>query len=377
MATSASRDDLALQLARDTAVVKFKAVLDAAEHVLKNLRQLVTVLLGEADGPFLHSGAKGCLRNAGNSVAFLAPHSHQDLTLKGTLAIGSVRQFLKSLLQPSHLTERYITSLTQKRARTRHGAQHLLRTAQRYEPGAAPGHAPHKPLRQRGPAARSTRGDVLPRACLVAALAAGIDPYYKPRILTAAYTGLRAGELLALRISDIDFLRATLRVARAHREVNGHITTGPTKTPASRRTVSLPAFLVTELSQHLKALKVGGPDALVFPGKSGKPLRHNLFYRRHFKPAVYAALPAEKHGLRFHDLRHTCASLLVNAGAHPLLVSKQLGHSSVQITLDRYSHLFPNVAEALAEQLDAVYAHAGAHPREEDEVAEVAELRPN
>ncbi len=104
----------------------------------------------------------------------------------------------------------------------------------------------------------------------------------------------------------------------------------------------------------------GGPDALVFPSKTGLPLRHNLFYRRHFRPAAQHALPPEKVGLRFHDLRHTCASLAIAAGAHPKLISARLGHSSIQITLDRYSHLFPSVEEALGEALDAVYQASNA-----------------
>ena len=99
----------------------------------------------------------------------------------------------------------------------------------------------------------------------------------------------------------------------------------------------------------------------MFPSKTGKPLRHNLFYRRHFKPAARAALPAAKHGLRFHDLRHTCAALSVAAGAHVKLISARLGHSSVQITLDRYAHLFPSVEEALGEQLDVLYHTAPEH----------------
>jgi integrase len=146
-----------------------------------------------------------------------------------------------------------------------------------------------------------------------------------------------------------------LQVRRALKDVDGRLEFGPTKTH-TQRTVSLPKFLREMLAAHMATLPSGLPDALVFPSRTGKPLRHNLFYRRHFKPAVRAALPADKHGLRFHDLRHTCAALSVAAGAHVKLISARLGHSSVQITLDRYAHLFPSVEEALAEQLDAMYA---------------------
>ena len=81
----------------------------------------------------------------------------------------------------------------------------------------------------------------------------------------------------------------------------------------------------------------------------GGPIRHSLFVRRVFKPAIVGdkekqrepALPAHKHNLRFHDLRHTCASLLIAAGAHPKLIQARLGHASITTTLDRYGHLFP------------------------------------
>ncbi len=122
------------------------------------------------------------------------------------------------------------------------------------------------------------------------------------------------------------------------------------------------------------------PDALLFlsPGGGGArqagdggPIRHSLFVRRVFKPAIVGdennkdeskrrkpSLPAEKHNLRFHDLRHTCASLLVAAGAHPKLIQARLGHASITTTLDRYGHLFPSVEEALADALDATFNDA-------------------
>jgi hypothetical protein len=149
----------------------------------------------------------------------------------------------------------------------------------------------------------------------------------------------------------------------------------------------------------------------VFPGRRGGPLRWNAFYKRHFKPAVYAGLctPGQRwalgqmtsaeyedatgeapdpalaieqadvaaghhlHRLRFHDLRHTRASLLAAKGAHPKAIQQQLGHSSITITLDRYTHLFPSETEALAERLDATFAEA--EVAELAAVGEVVELR--
>jgi integrase len=204
-------------------------------------------------------------------------------------------------------------------------------------------------------------------------LAERIDPHYRTLIYTAGYSGLRAGELLALTRADVDLLRGKITVRRALKDINGHLEVGEVKTASSRRTVSLPASLVAMLREHLASALPGGsgPEALVFPSKTGKHIRHRLLVRRHFRSAVAGhtdkegeyhpgALPPRLHGLRFHDLRHTAASLAIHAGAHPLLVSKQLGHSSVQITLDRYSHLMPNAAEALAEKLDALIIAAAA-----------------
>lgn len=104
----------------------------------------------------------------------------------------------------------------------------------------------------------------------------------------------------------------------------------------------------------------------MFTMKGGGLLRHGLVYSRYFRRAVAGyekangervpgALPERLHGLRFHDLRHTCASLAVAAGAHPKLVQERLGHSSITVTLDRYSHLYPSLEESLAEKLDAAF----------------------
>jgi integrase len=188
---------------------------------------------------------------------------------------------------------------------------------------------------------------------------------HKILVLTAAYTGLRSGELLALRREDVDLLHGRLFVRRAlktyadpnndGREV---FEFGPTKTHQIR-TVSLPKFLVGLLEEHLSesVLISRDPGALIFPSATDPslPMRHNLWYRRHFKPAVRRALPKEKHGLRFHDLRHTCASLLIAQGVHAKAIQERLGHSSIGITMDRYGHLMESAYAAVADALDVAY----------------------
>jgi integrase len=104
----------------------------------------------------------------------------------------------------------------------------------------------------------------------------------------------------------------------------------------------------------------------VFTAARGGPIRHGNFYRRHFCPAVAGSpLPTE---LRFHDLRHTCAAILIANGRHLEEVKDHLGHSSIRVTSDRYGHLFPEARTALAESLDETFrlSSAAAQPRPED-----------
>src|SRR5581483_10904089 len=102
----------------------------------------------------------------------------------------------------------------------------------------------------------------------------------------------------------------------------------------------------------------GRPDDFVFLSADGKPLRHHNFYPRHFRPAVRAAGLPDR--LRFHDLRHTCAALLIAEGAHALAVMKWLGHSSITVTMNTYGHLFPALEAALTGSLDRSYRAAEA-----------------
>ena len=189
-------------------------------------------------------------------------------------------------------------------------------------------------------------------AAEVERLAEAIVPPYGVLVRFAAYTGLRAGEIAALRVKRLDLLRGTVRVVEAASEVGGRLIAGPTKTHAER-TVRLPRFLRDELAAYL-ASRPRDRDAFVFTAPKGGPLRHHNFYQRQFCPAlVRACLPAQ---IRFHDLRHTCASLLIAQGAHPKAIQAHLGHSSIQVTMDRYGHLLPDALEHLADRLDAARA---------------------
>lgn len=194
-------------------------------------------------------------------------------------------------------------------------------------------------------------------------------PEHRLLILFAAYTGLRAGEIGALRVKNLNLGGdPSVRVEEAVSDVNGKLITGTPKSDASRRTVPLPAFLVAELRSYLTTID---PNAYVFTAAKGGQLRHNNFMKRFWRRAVAAAdLPPT---LRFHDLRHTFASLMIAEGAHPKELQEQMGHSTVMITLDRYGHVFPQRRSELAAKLDV--RRSEAIGRTPEPTAEVVSLR--
>jgi integrase len=191
-------------------------------------------------------------------------------------------------------------------------------------------------------------------AVQVEAIADAIDPRYSTLVRVAAYTGLRPCELVALRVGRLDLLRGTVRIAEAAPEVAGRLEWGGVKTHEAR-TVRLPRFLYDELGAYL-ADRPHDPEDLVFTAPLGGPLRQSKLVPGYFKPAVRTAgLPAT---LRFYDLRHTCASLLIREGASVKAVQAQLGHATASITLDTYGHLFPDELDQLATRLEGVRAAA-------------------
>jgi len=171
-------------------------------------------------------------------------------------------------------------------------------------------------------------------------------------IYAAGYLGLRWGELVGLKRGRVDTMRRAVEVVEILTEVRGVLAFGPPKTKAARRRVSVPTFLNEMVVEHL-AKRPTDKDALVFVGRDGAPMRRTNFRKRHWLPAVQGAGVPET--LRFHDLRHTCASLLIAQGAHPKEIQARLGHSSITTTLDRYGHLFPSLDERLSEGLDATF----------------------
>jgi integrase len=196
------------------------------------------------------------------------------------------------------------------------------------------------PVRQRGPAQHF--------------------PEHGLRVRFAAYSGMRAGEIVALRAGNVDTVRHTVTVVETTVIASGQVMEGrPPKTEQSERTIRIPRFLSQQLAEHLGA-RAADRKALVFPGPDGGPMLHNTWYRVHFQPAVRQAGldPAP----RFHDLRHTCVALLVKQGAHALAISRHLGHSTIKTTMDTYGHVLEDAVDEVADRLDATYAAALAKP---------------
>ncbi|MGI9118796.1 MAG: tyrosine-type recombinase/integrase [Acidimicrobiales bacterium] len=186
----------------------------------------------------------------------------------------------------------------------------------------------------------------------VATLAESIDPRYRVWALTAAYTGLRFGELAGLRRGRVDLLRRKLDVFEIVVEVRGHHYLGPPKTRAGKRGVPIAAFIAEELAAWTAGKE---PDALVFPAPGGGPLRASAFRRRVWQPAIETAGLTP---LRPHDMRHTCVALWIAAGASAKEIAVWAGHSSVATVLDRYGHLLPGQEERVTDALEAMFRAA-------------------
>ncbi|HEX9929420.1 MAG TPA: site-specific integrase [Pyrinomonadaceae bacterium] len=146
------------------------------------------------------------------------------------------------------------------------------------------------------------------------------------------------------------------------RFISGGFRFGETKTKRSRRTIPLPQTLVKDLQKYRVAqlehkLKLGEVYQdldLVFATELGTPVAYKNLDFRHFKPTLKCA---GLEGFRLYDLRHTCATLLLSAGENPKVVAERLGHSSIVLTLDTYSHVLPDMQQAATEKLEKMLYH--------------------
>ena len=183
---------------------------------------------------------------------------------------------------------------------------------------------------------------------------------FYPTFYLAITTGMRMGELLGLKWTDIDFDRGTISIRRTlQRTSAGLQLIEQTKTAKSRRLISISPSTVEVLKKHRveqkkEMIQYNYRDVydLVFTSRTGKPVEpRNL--REYFS---LITKKAELPPIRFHDLRHTHATLLLKQGIHPKIVSERLGHSSISMTLDTYSHVIPSMQKEAAEMFDQIIA---------------------
>jgi integrase len=187
----------------------------------------------------------------------------------------------------------------------------------------------------------------------------------------ALMTGCRPEEYLALQWKDVDLESGVIIIQRTlvWRRKGGGWYYGQPKTAKSRRNIPLASSLVRDLRMHRREqvearLKLGPKwqdHDLVFTTAVGGPLMGPNLYRRNFTPIVEKAKLSER--IRLYDLRHSCATLLLAAGEHPKVVSERLGHSTVVLTLDTYSHVLPSMQKAASKRLESIVLGNAAHQR--------------
>jgi integrase len=177
----------------------------------------------------------------------------------------------------------------------------------------------------------------------------------------AVHTGMRQGEMLALRWQDVDIENAVLSVRRTLTRRGGKVAFGEPKTKKSRRSIRLTLQAVDALRAHLERqlrdMEILGDhyqdQGLIFTTDTGAPINPSNLRQRSFTPLLKrAGLPH----IRFHDLRHTCATLLLSRGVHPKFVQELLGHATIAITLDTYSHVIPSMGDATAKAMEDALA---------------------
>ena len=179
---------------------------------------------------------------------------------------------------------------------------------------------------------------------------------YEVLFWLAVTTGMRQGELLGLRWSDLDWRSKKLHVQRQlQRTSAGQIFSEP-KSAAGRRVIMLGDETIKKLRAHLGVLsqerQIAGEqwqeNDLIFPSTKGTPWDHRNMYKYYKRFLRKAGLP----DIRFHDLRHTAATLMLQQGVHPKVVQERLGHADITLTLNTYSHVLPVMQEEAAEKLD-------------------------
>jgi integrase len=166
-------------------------------------------------------------------------------------------------------------------------------------------------------------------------------------VVVALSTGIRQGELRALVWEDVDLDYGLLTVRRSAQRIDGRHELVEPKTRAGRRRIHLPPFTQRTLRVYRARRGLPAPHAFVFPNRSGGILDAATLTHQFQRRLEEVGLPR----MRWHDLRHGCASLLIALGTHPRYVQEQLGHSGIAVTMDTYAHVLPAGLKASAERL--------------------------
>ena len=266
----------------------------------------------------------------------------------------SLRRVGLKKLTPAHVrglySEKLDSGLAPATVRRIHSTLHKA-LSQAVSDGIVPRNAAHVKAPRPAPEEIRPLSEDEARAFLEAARQSG--ERFEALYVLAITTGLRRGELLGLRWDDADLELGTLRVGRALVREGGRHTLGETKTKRGRRQINLTPRTVNALKNHRKKqleekMKLVGhykDHGLIFASGVGTPINPENLIKRSFKPLLEkAGLPK----IRFHDLRHTCATLLLGRCVHPKLVQELLGHATIAMTLDTYSHYLPSMGDQTA-----------------------------
>jgi len=176
-------------------------------------------------------------------------------------------------------------------------------------------------------------------------------------LIVAVTTGMRSGELRSLQWKDVDFETRSLQVRRSVTRIAGHgYREGKPKTAKSRRKIILPQFVLDALKQHrvrqleakLKSGAAWKDHDLVFCNYYGTFIDTSTLHKQFNDLLQVAGLPP----MRFHDLRHSAATILLSMGVHPKIVQELLGHSNINMTLNTYSHVLPSMQQDAMDKLD-------------------------
>ena len=176
------------------------------------------------------------------------------------------------------------------------------------------------------------------------------EPALHAMVSIAVFSGLRVGEIMALRWQDIDFETGVIRVVRSYTRRHGY---SDPKTYAGRRAVPVIPRLVNTLKAYYEGQGNPDPEVLVFPGRDGTPFDCYNLLRYRFYPLLKRAGVKR---IRFHDLRHTYASLCIAAGMDGKALQQAMGHSSITVTLNTYAHLLPGTYDRPLARLEAMFS---------------------